>query len=255
MPAKAAVRPGRALGAAASARSGTIARDACSSSRAALVARTRASSGRRGTLRPGRWTVGLPAKRELRATERAAVSFVAALAREQQCRRGCWMSIKPTPCAWRWARRGLAPVRAQSRSLKKLAKVDFLSPGDYGGSCARRLAGPTAKGGAMRRLLVLVSIWATALLSVAAVASPAQGSIPPGTNGKIVFGQVFPNYGVTTNPDGSDVHQIGPVGSTTCNTWSPDSSKVLCNLWSPDGVRRILAVIATVVVRSLRSAC
>jgi Tol biopolymer transport system component len=88
----------------------------------------------------------------------------------------------------------------------------------------------------MRRLLVLVSIWATALLSVAAVASPAQGSIPPGTNGKIVFGQVFPNYGVTINPDGSDVHQIGPVGSTTCNTWSPDSSKVLCNLWSPDGV-------------------
>jgi hypothetical protein len=83
---EAAVRPGRALGAAASASSGTIARDACSSSRAALVARTRASSGRRGTLRPGRCTVGLPAKRELRATERAAVSFVAALAREQSSR-------------------------------------------------------------------------------------------------------------------------------------------------------------------------
>jgi Tol biopolymer transport system component len=67
-------------------------------------------------------------------------------------------------------------------------------------------------------------------------ASLAQGSIPAGTNGKIVYGQVFPNYGVTINPDGSGAQQVGPVDSTTCNTWSPDSTKVLCNLWSPDGV-------------------
>jgi Tol biopolymer transport system component len=77
---------------------------------------------------------------------------------------------------------------------------------------------------------------------VAAGAAPraagagAEGIIAPGTNGKIVFGQVFPNYGVTINPDGSGVHQIGPIGSTTCNTWSPEGSKVLCNLWSSEGV-------------------
>jgi Tol biopolymer transport system component len=88
----------------------------------------------------------------------------------------------------------------------------------------------------MRRLFVLVSVWAIAQIGFAAVGPRALGSITPGTNGKIVFGQVFPNYGVTINPDGSGVHQIGPVGSTTCNTWSPDSSKVLCNLWSPEGV-------------------
>jgi Tol biopolymer transport system component len=52
-----------------------------------------------------------------------------------------------------------------------------------------------------------------------------------------VFGQIEPNYGVTINPDGSDEHQIGPVGSTTCNTLSPDGTKVLCNLWSQDGVQ------------------
>jgi TolB protein len=77
-----------------------------------------------------------------------------------------------------------------------------------------------------------------ALIAVAlfALTALSAGATVSGTNGKIVFGQVFPNYGVTINPDGSDPHQVGPVGSTTCNTWSPDSSKVLCNLWSEDGV-------------------
>ena len=89
----------------------------------------------------------------------------------------------------------------------------------------------------MRRLIAFVSIAGMTLLGFVAVGSPAQASIPPGTNGKIVFGQIEPNYGVTIDPDGSDPHQIGPAGSTTCNTWSPDSSKVLCNLWSEDGVQ------------------
>ncbi len=79
----------------------------------------------------------------------------------------------------------------------------------------------------------LVALLAVALFALAAF--PA-GAAVPGTNGKILFGQVFPNYGVTINPDGSNPIQIGPVDSTTCNTWSPDSSKVLCNLWTPDGV-------------------
>jgi Tol biopolymer transport system component len=79
----------------------------------------------------------------------------------------------------------------------------------------------------------LAALLAVALFALAAL--PA-GATVAGPNGKILFGQVFPNYGVTINPDGSNPIQIGPVDSTTCNTWSPDSSKVLCNLWSPEGV-------------------
>ena len=67
-------------------------------------------------------------------------------------------------------------------------------------------------------------------------AATHKGATVSATNGKIAFGQVFPNYGVTINTDGSDRHKIGP-GSTTCNTWSPDSSKVLCNRWSKEGVQ------------------
>lgn len=91
----------------------------------------------------------------------------------------------------------------------------------------------TARRGIAR--LFVVTVLGMTLLGMVAVGI-AQASIPPGTNGKIVFGQVFPNYGFTINPDGSDKHRIGPAGSTTCNTWAPDGSKVLCNLWSPDGV-------------------
>jgi hypothetical protein len=83
------------------------------------------------------------------------------------------------------------------------------------------------------RRVLLVALIATALFVLAVL--PA-GATVAGTNGKILFGQVFPNYGVTINPDGSNPIAIGPVDSTTCNTWSPNSSKVLCNLWSPDGV-------------------
>jgi Tol biopolymer transport system component len=79
----------------------------------------------------------------------------------------------------------------------------------------------------------LVALLAVALFELAALPAGAA----PGTNGKILFGQVFPNYGVTINPDGSNPIQIGPVDSTTCDTWSPDSSKVLCNLWSLEGVQ------------------
>ena len=88
-----------------------------------------------------------------------------------------------------------------------------------------------------RGVIAFVTVSALVLLGLLALASPAQASIAPGTNGKIVFGQIEPNYGVTINPDGSDKHQIGPHESTTCNTWSPDSSKVLCNVWSEDGVQ------------------
>jgi TolB protein len=84
------------------------------------------------------------------------------------------------------------------------------------------------------RRVLLVALLATALFVL--VVLPAGATIA-GTNGKILFGQAFPNYGVTINPDGSNPIQIGPVDSTTCVKWSPDSSKVLCNLWSPEGVQ------------------
>jgi Tol biopolymer transport system component len=79
----------------------------------------------------------------------------------------------------------------------------------------------------------LVALLAVALFALAAL--PA-GATVPGTNGKVVFSQFEPTYAVTIDPDGSDPHQIGPAGSTVCNTWSPDSSKVLCNLSSAEGV-------------------
>src|SRR5436190_21227794 len=88
----------------------------------------------------------------------------------------------------------------------------------------------------MPRHSVLLTVWGFTVLGLATVVQAAQASFPPGTNGKIVYGQVFPNYGVTINPDGSDDQDVGPVGSTTCNTWSLDSTKVLCNVWSPEGV-------------------
>jgi hypothetical protein len=91
----------------------------------------------------------------------------------------------------------------------------------------------------MKRFFV-TAIAGMTLLRLVAVGLPAQASIPPGTNGKIVIGQVFPNIGVTINPDGSDKHRVGPSGRTTCTTWSPDSSKVLCNLWSEEnGVENV----------------
>jgi hypothetical protein len=50
------------------------------------------------------------------------------------------------------------------------------------------------------------------------VAALPAGATASDTNGKIVYGSVFPNYGVTINPDGSDPHQVGPIDSTTCIT-------------------------------------
>ena len=53
--------------------------------------------------------------------------------------------------------------------------------------------------GGFRALPALV----LAVVIITLGAAPAS-AILPGPNGKIVFGQVFPNYGFTINPDGSD---------------------------------------------------
>src|SRR6266540_2320509 len=92
---------------------------------------------------------------------------------------------------------------------------------------------PSTKGAPMRKLIALGLV--ASLAALAALATLPAGATVSGTNGKIVFGQIFPNYGVAIDPDGSDRHEIGPVGRTTCTTWSPDSSKVLCNLLSEEG--------------------
>lgn len=93
----------------------------------------------------------------------------------------------------------------------------------------------STKGAPMRKLTTRGLV--ASLAALAALSTLPAGATVSGTNGKIVFGQVFPNYGITIDPDGSDPHEIGPADSTTCNTWSPDSSKVLCNLWSENGVQ------------------
>jgi hypothetical protein len=104
-----------------------------------------------------------------------------------------------------------------------------------GGARADQREHSSTKGRPMRKLIALGLV--ASLAALAALATLPAGATVSGTNGKIVFGQVFPNYGITIDPDGSDPHQIGPADSTTCNTWSPDSSKVLCNLWSEEGVQ------------------
>jgi Tol biopolymer transport system component len=89
----------------------------------------------------------------------------------------------------------------------------------------------------VRSLGLILVLPAVAIAVVIIVLGAASASATlPGANGKIVFGQVFPNYGFTIDPDRSDKHQIGPAGNTTCVNWSPDGSKVLCNLWSADDV-------------------
>jgi Tol biopolymer transport system component len=83
----------------------------------------------------------------------------------------------------------------------------------------------------MRKLIALGLVATVAALG--ALSTMAAGATVSGPNGKIVF--VGQETSFTIDPDGSDLNQIGPVGSTFCTTWSPDGSKVLCNLFSEDG--------------------
>lgn len=85
-------------------------------------------------------------------------------------------------------------------------------------------------------LRIVSAVTAAAALTAGGIAS-AGASAVPGRNGKVVVGQVFPNFGFTINPDGSARDAIGPPGSTTCVGWSPDGRKVLCNLWGQNHVQ------------------
>src|SRR5215831_4015528 len=94
--------------------------------------------------------------------------------------------------------------------------------------------------GLIRRAAVAAGA-AVVFLGPAVVAASSSGtagaSVVPVRNGKVVVGQVFPNFGFTINPNGSQRATIGPPGSTTCFVWSPDGDKVLCNLWGQNHVQ------------------
>jgi Tol biopolymer transport system component len=85
-------------------------------------------------------------------------------------------------------------------------------------------------------LRIVLAVTAAAALAAGGIAS-AGASVVPGRNGKIVVGQVFPNFGFTINPDGSERDTVGPRGSTSCVGWSPDGRKVVCNLWGRNHVQ------------------
>jgi Tol biopolymer transport system component len=85
-------------------------------------------------------------------------------------------------------------------------------------------------------LRIVLAVTAAATLVAGGIAS-AGASVVPGRNGKIVVGQVFPNFGFTINPNGSERDSIGPPGSTTCMGWSPNGGKVLCNVWGHNHVQ------------------
>jgi WD40-like Beta Propeller Repeat len=89
-------------------------------------------------------------------------------------------------------------------------------------------------------LRIVLAVTVAAALAAGGIAY-AGASVVPGRNGKIVVGQVFPNFGFTINPSGSERHTVGPPGSTTCVGWSPNGRKVLCNLW---GRRHVQPAIA-----------
>lgn len=78
-------------------------------------------------------------------------------------------------------------------------------------------------------------------LAMIPVSGSASAGVVAGRNGKIVVGQVFPNFGFTINPNGSERDTVGQRRSTTCIGWSPSGRKVLCNLWGKNHVQPAVA--------------
>ena len=107
----------------------------------------------------------------------------------------------------------------------------------------RRVPLPGAgKGVPVRAVLLRIVLAVTAAAALAAGGIAYAGaSVVPGRNGKIVVGQVFPNFGFTINPSGSERDTVGPPGSTTCVGWSPNGRKVLCNVWGRNHVQPAIA--------------
>lgn len=96
----------------------------------------------------------------------------------------------------------------------------------------------------MRRLITLVTIFAGALLGLAAAGVPAQAKVP-GPNGQIVFGRFNASLGdfqvFTANPDGTRQVQLLP-GVAECPRWSPDGTRILVCTANPGGLVRPVTV-------------
>jgi len=92
---------------------------------------------------------------------------------------------------------------------------------------------------------------AISVIAAAAWAATAERSVPadqtrppiPG-GGRIVFNEFLGQYGqdfvesYTVDPDGTDLTQVGPAGTTYCgdndDPWSPDATKIACIVFRPD---------------------
>jgi Tol biopolymer transport system component len=94
----------------------------------------------------------------------------------------------------------------------------------------------------MRRLIVLATATTVALLGPVSASMQADASVYPGANGKIVFSQFLSEDFVdsfTINPDGSNLTEIGPAGTTYCGDnnepWSPNGATVVCAEFDTQG--------------------
>jgi hypothetical protein len=116
-------------------------------------------------------------------------------------RRRRWAAVPPVSTRSRSASRRRDRIPESHRRARESDSVP-----------AERLPRSAVCGDGRVRLVALLAV------AFAAVAALPAGATASDTNGKIVYGSVFPNYGVTINPDGSDPHQVGPIDSTTCIT-------------------------------------
>ena len=93
---------------------------------------------------------------------------------------------------------------------------------------------------AMRRLIMLITVFAAALLGGAAAAVPAQAKVP-GPNGQIIFGRFSTDLGdfqiFTANPDGTSQIQLLPRVAE-CPRWSPNGTRILVCAAKPGGLLR-----------------
>jgi len=99
----------------------------------------------------------------------------------------------------------------------------------------------------MRRLIVLLSVAAIALLGLAAVAGPAQAKYP-GPNGQVAFSRYDPTTGephiFIANPDGTHEHQLPLPLPGDGAVWSPTGDRLLVMVFRPDAPVRPATVNA-----------
>jgi Tol biopolymer transport system component len=96
----------------------------------------------------------------------------------------------------------------------------------------------------MKRLVTLFAVSAFIFVGLVSRGPRAGAGVYPGTNGKIAF-SVFSNDGNSADafaidPDGTNVAQLGPPGTTVCGgdnqAWSPDGSELVCAVFGSNGL-------------------